>query len=173
MKRSALAAILILPALLLHAVYDPAEMTVNFDIRQNDPGIFEIGFSSTPEGRERLETIEMVVAEDDSPDVYAYWDVLSTSSFMLSLYCDPLISDSGERLDWSVSWTGDDAQTLSIGGNDEYGMENSDLIMTRSAIEGGSLAAKGSRRLDISVYNDGTQRAGDYSGTLVLKMESL
>ena len=157
--------------------YTPAEMNVIFDVEANDPGYMEFGFSSTPDGQEKIEEFQLVFGEGQSEDVdelYAYWHVVSTSSFDLSLYCEPLIGEDGiSLLDWGITWLTDDDQPKRIGGENEYGAENSDLILTRVAGQGDPLAEVGSKKLDITIFSDEIQKAGSYSGCLILKMESI
>ena len=158
------------------AAYEPAEMSVTFDVEANDPAYIEFGFSASPDGQNRIEEFQIAVGNNEEKNtnvVYAYWNVISASSFELRLYCEPLISKDGNLLDWNVKWLTDDSQYLVIGGDSEYGSENSNVIFTRIAKEGEPLAAVGSKKLDIAVFSDAGQKAGDYSGQLVLQMESI
>lgn len=158
------------------ATYEPAEMSVTFDVEANDPAYIEFGFSAGPDGQNRIEEFQITLGnnEDENTNVvYAYWNVISTASFDLSLYCEPLISDEGNLLGWNVTWMSDESDYQRIGGEDEYGSENSNVIFTRIAKEGEPLAAVGSKKLDIAVFSDAGQKAGDYSGHLVLQMESI
>lgn len=158
------------------AAYEPAEMSVTFDVEANDPAYIEFGFSASPDGQNRIEEFQIAVGNNEEKNtnvVYAYWNVISASSFELRLYCEPLISKDGNLLDWSVTWMSNESDYQRIGGEDEYGSENSNVIITRIAKRGEPLSAVGSKKLDIAVFSDAGQKAGDYSGQLVLQMESI
>lgn len=153
---------------------DSVDMVVTFNTGSGAVSYTDFGFSSDAGGDRKISSFHLNVSEggDTEDDIYAYWDVMSASSFILSLYCEPLVSDEGEMLDWTVSWTAG-GRMMEIGGGNEYGTENSDPVTIRIAERGGPLLTRGSRKLDISVLSEKTMKAGDYTGNLILRMESL
>ena len=153
-----------------------SELTVNFNLQSEGfNGYKDFGFSTDAEAENRIESASVAVEGNGySGDVYAYWNILSNESYSLELYAEPLVSVGGHQLDWVVSWLSDDNQRLSIGGGiDSYGSGNSNLICERQASVGSSLLSSGSRNLNIWVPVDGTAVAGEYTGNLVMRLESI
>lgn len=161
---------------LMATVSEDATMTVSFDIF--DEGYTEymdFGFASNAEGRSTIESIDADIAtnwKDSIGNVYAYWDVVSTLPFSLELYTEPLVSNLGNTIDWTVSWEAGRGERLYIGGG-KYGISNSMTIYTRSVSIGSSLADKGQKKLEIDVPVDESLPSGEYSGQIVMRLESI
>lgn len=150
-----------------------SDMVVSFPIAQGFDGYIDFGFSTDSEGRNRIdETTFEVFSGESSKNVYAYWDVLSTESFILRLYSEPLNSIAGRSIDWVVSWNSG-AEIVSIGGIDKYGVSNGEALFVRDVSIGNPLHESGSKKLGILVPIDDSTISGEYSGRLVMQLESI
>lgn len=152
---------------------ETSNMVVSLPISQGFDGYIDFGFSVDSSGRNNIdEAIFEISSNKGMSDIYAYWDVLSTESFILSLYSEPLNSKTGGALDWVVSWDSE-GERVSIGGIDKYGTSNRAALLVREVSIGDSLHDSGSRKLGIWVPANDSLVSGDYSGRLVMQLESI
>lgn len=176
-KRVLLAIFAILSSSFLMAIVpEEASMTVSFNIfDEGYTGYMDFGFANDSATRSTIESIEVDIAtnwESSIENVYAYWDVVSTQPFSLELYTEPLVSDLGNTIDWTISWESEKEERLYIGG-DKYGISNSTTIYTREASVGSPLSDRGQKKLEIDVPVDESLSSGEYSGQIVMRLESI
>lgn len=160
----------------LFAVMTSEEMNVSFDIL--DQGYIEyidFGFTSDSSARSRLEDviIDATKADGEQENIYAYWNTLSTLSFSLEMYADPLIAESGAMLDWTISWDSDNKREKIFIGGSRYGEMNGETLHTRVTSVGSPLADYGNKKLDIDIPVGESTMAGSYTGQIVMRLESI
>lgn len=155
---------------------EQANMTVFFNILDEGyTGYMDFGFANGANAESTIETIDAEVSanwEESVDNIYAYWDVVSTESFSLELYTEPLISENGHMLDWTISWNSENNDEVYIGG-DKYGVSNSTVIHTRNTPTGASLEDKGHTKLEIDIPVDESLPSGKYTGRIVMRLESI
>lgn len=177
MKRLFLISMFILSSICsLFAIMSAEEMVVTFDILdQGYVGYLDFGFANDSNARKRLEdvSVDVTKTEEEQEDVYAYWNTLSTLSFVLEMYAEPLVADSGAMLDWTISWDSDEKKEKTYIGGSKYGEMNSETLYTRVTSSGSTLSDYGNKKLDIDIPVDESVMAGSYTGHIVMTLESI
>lgn len=184
MKKYFLIVMLIIPAL-IWAEDMSFEATVHMHIPNTENFIQDIGFTSEPEkvgangtAPTKVDSLSITVGDSEYDDIYVYWILKGGAPLTISLYMEDVLSMGNNTIDWSASWDkfrsdiSGAEETVSIGYlTGEYGKNNSGIVLDRSKVI--SVTDTGSTPIAISVNAHNDLVAGEYSGTLVLLIDSV
>ena len=175
MKKLLLLLLILTPTLLVAESYNA---TLSFDLSPSHGNYFfdagftrEDGNNITPSSiPEKTESIDINSLDDSFRDVSVYYIVKGSSSFLMKLYATGPLKMKDEDLEWSISWSSNTNGEKKIG-EGLYGREKGDLLYKRESAE--SVIEAGYIPLVINLLPDSIQRAGVYTASLVLEIESL
>lgn len=178
--------LLIFSAIPLSAAYIPLpkSLTITFNFTGIFEELYQFGFT-TKEPKEmeasliqsvddlhlnfrNSESFEYELGEEN---IYAWWRVAIPSQYTISLYAeDKLISETGNELDWSVSWDNPEGR-MTVGGDEGYGF-GSGKVIYKSPIKSSS-DEFGYKELFFDVDISDDVLPGDYTGRLIMRFSTV
>lgn len=184
MKKYFLIVMLMIPAI-IWAEDMSFEATVHMRIPNTENFIQDIGFTAEPEkvgvsgtAPSKLDSVSITVGDTDANNIYVYWILKGGAPLTISLYMEDILIKGNDTLDWTASWDkvcsdiSGAEETVTIGFMaGEYGENNSGIVLDRSKVI--SVTDTGSTPIAISVNAHNDLVAGEYSGKLVLLVDSV
>lgn len=146
-----------------------------FDLKSgSSPYYFDAGFTLSPETvrstetPDKVESIDFNVSDGAYDGVAVYWVSKGGNNFELRLYTLGPMKKGEDSLDWRVSWVnGSSSEYI---GDDSYGIENRCVVYNKNSTA--RVIDAGFVPILIEALPENMQRAGSYTASLVLEIET-